>query len=283
MADIPAWLYRWRVTRDWQGHLNHGSIGGVDWAAPAGTAILAPSDGRLSFYTYRDGSSCLRVRRADGTSTEFLHGVLIGSSGRDVAAGERIGTSDGRKGQPGAGPSTGAHIHVHDINARGGRVYPFSTIAGGSTAPAGEIEDDDMALTPEQDARLKLIEAAIVSFPGGGQVISRLQVPGAGYDYLPAIVNQGHAIMQMLQALAVAAPDVDEKALAAEIAKLVPPVDTAALAAQLGPMIVSVLSGELEGVVTGADLEGLKADILGAIALVDENTLATFGLQRRAS
>jgi len=62
---------------------------------------------------------------------------------------------------------------------------------GTATAGSGGVpiqEEDDM--TPEQDARLKLIEMAVVRFPGDGTAASRLEVPGQKYDWLPAISNQ---------------------------------------------------------------------------------------------
>lgn len=132
---VPAWLAQYRVTDDWAAHRARGSLGGVDWAAPAGTPIFAPSDGIVDYRLFPDGSSVIRVKRSDGTATEFLHGHLVGENRRLVTNMTRIGTSDGRRGQPGAGPSTGAHIHAHDVSKSGVRVPPFSTI--GSLGPAG--------------------------------------------------------------------------------------------------------------------------------------------------
>lgn len=139
MGAVPAWLAKFRVTDDWADHRARGSLGGVDWAAPAGTPIYAPSDGVVDYRLFADGSSVIRVKRSDGTATEFLHGHLIGKSKRLVSNLTLIGKSDGRRGQPGAGPSTGAHIHAHDVAKSGVRVPPFSTIPNTTPAfiPAG--------------------------------------------------------------------------------------------------------------------------------------------------
>ena len=134
--SIPAWLDKWRVTSDWAAHRARGSLGGIDWATPTGTPIYAPSDGIADFSFYGDGSSVIRIRRADNTRTEFLHGTFLGGNFRPVKAGERVGTSDGRRGTRGAGSSTGPHIHAHDVTAAGARVPPFSTIRNARpTAP----------------------------------------------------------------------------------------------------------------------------------------------------
>lgn len=124
---IPAWLTGYRITGTWEDHLERGSLGGLDFGTPVGTAIYAPTDSEISFFYYGDGSSVIRATRPDGSKTEFLHGHLVGAP-RKARGLEKIGTSDGRPGTDGAGPSDGAHLHVHDITADGVRVYPFSTI-----------------------------------------------------------------------------------------------------------------------------------------------------------
>lgn len=123
----PDWLAGYPITGTWAAHLGWGSLGGVDYGMPVGTPLLAPSAGRLTFYVYKDGSSCARVEREDGTATEFLHGTPVGGA-RTVAEGEHIANSGGAKGSWGAGPSTGPHLHAHDLTAAGTRVEPFSTI-----------------------------------------------------------------------------------------------------------------------------------------------------------
>ena len=136
--SIPAWLAKWRVTSDWAAHRARGSLGGIDWATPTGTPIYAPSDGIVDFRFYGDGSSVIRIRRADNTRTEFLHGTFLGGNFRPVKAGERVGTSDGRRGTRGAGSSTGPHVHVHDVTAAGVRVPPFSTIRNAPITDTGQ-------------------------------------------------------------------------------------------------------------------------------------------------
>jgi len=143
---IPDWLSIYRITGTWEEHRARGSAGGIDWGTPAGTPIYAPSDGEIDFRFFGDGSSVLRIKRADGTATEFLHGTMSGSP-RAVVKDELIGYSDGRPGTTGSGPSDGEHLHVHDVTAEGVRVPPFTTItqlASNSVSNFIEQEDDDM-------------------------------------------------------------------------------------------------------------------------------------------
>lgn len=136
--SAPEWLDKWVITGTWQQHRARGSAGGIDYGAPRGTPIYAPSDGDVDYRRLGDGSSVARVRRPDGTATEFLHGVPHGEA-RPVRAGDLIATSDGRRGVWGAGPSTGPHIHVHDVDDDGQRVYPFSTITSTARRKARDM------------------------------------------------------------------------------------------------------------------------------------------------
>jgi hypothetical protein len=136
MSAVPYWLSRWKVTSTWLAHILRGSAGGIDYGAPVGTAILAASDGVVDYRVLSDGSSVARVTRPDGTATEMLHGRPVGKR-RTVKHLETIATSDGRRGVWGSGRSSGAHIHAHDVDTRGRRVRPFSTVPSGGTGGGG--------------------------------------------------------------------------------------------------------------------------------------------------
>jgi murein DD-endopeptidase MepM/ murein hydrolase activator NlpD len=80
---------------------------GVDMAAPAGTPILAPADGRVSISAdhYLNGGLTL-IDHGQGVSTAYLH-----QSRRLVTAGQRVtrGQLIGHVGQ--TGRATGPHLH----------------------------------------------------------------------------------------------------------------------------------------------------------------------------
>lgn len=150
MSSIPAWLTRYPVTSTWADHLARGSKGGVDYGTPVRTPVLAPPRGGIiRWFHLSDGSSVIRVDRGDGTATDFLHGHLTVAEGAKVQHMQQIGVTDGRKGTPGAGTSTGAHLHVHDISG-GQRRPPYSTIAaftGIDAAPISPEEEEEPMLT----------------------------------------------------------------------------------------------------------------------------------------
>jgi hypothetical protein len=170
------------VTGDWAAHRARGSLGGIDWATPTGTPLYAPSDGIADFRFYGDGSSVIRIRRADNTRTEFLHGTFLGGNFRPVKAGERVGTSDGRRGTRGAGRSTGPHVHAHDVTAAGVRVPPFSTIPNIPDESIAEEKEDDMLV--------------FISEKGDDAV----RVTGGGYRYRFETVNEFEAFRNVLEA-----------------------------------------------------------------------------------
>lgn len=153
---IPEWLSGYRITGTWEQHIAQGSTGGVDFGTPVGTPIYAPpGGGYVDYREFGDGSSVIRVKRPDGSATEYLHGHLVGRPREVIGSVEVIGTTDGRRGAPGAGPSDGPHLHVHDVTPAGVRVRPFTTISSETaslpgTTPITETNplEDDMTRPP---------------------------------------------------------------------------------------------------------------------------------------
>lgn len=198
MSGIPAWLAKWRVTGTWAAHIRRGSAGGVDFGAPAGTDILSPSAGVVSFRYFPDDSSVIRVTRPDGTATEFLHGHKVGRFPRVVRSGDHIGESDGRPGRDGAGPSNGAHIHVHDVTAAGSRVYPFSTIAsspaGGGASPIDTDEEDEDMKTAQMHFTDGTLTRRIAFTPGTAWYLEWTEGGSAIANALASAVDTGNSI-----------------------------------------------------------------------------------------
>lgn len=123
------------ISDDWADHIRRGSAGGIDYVMPVGTPLPAPSDGFVTFLPNNGtGGHTATIRRADGTRTQYMHLSRFVGAARTVRAGEIVGYSGGAKGAPGAGSSTGPHLHTHDLTASGKRVPPFSTIRKVSVA-----------------------------------------------------------------------------------------------------------------------------------------------------
>ena len=140
-----------RITADWTNHVSRTppSRGGVDYGCSVGTPILAPCDGRLEN---------LANNGTGGHTATFHHTGGLGKGWRDqymhlskfaeagtYKAGDVIGYSGGKKGAPGAGSSTGPHIHHHLIKPDGTRVDPRLYVTG--AAPAAPAPADPNAET----------------------------------------------------------------------------------------------------------------------------------------
>ncbi|MDK4653253.1 M23 family metallopeptidase [Kingella kingae] len=125
---------------------------GIDYAAPTGTKILAPSDGVVSFRGWKGGyGNTVMLSHRDGLETlyghmsSFISGVDVGTS---VKAGDVIGLVGS------TGRSTGSHLH-YEVRINGQHVNP-ATI----TLPAPELTDQDRAaLKQYQNTILSLMQS----------------------------------------------------------------------------------------------------------------------------
>ena len=95
---------------------------GVDWAAPAGTPVLAAGDGTVDkLYVSRSYGNYVRIAHANGFSTAYAHlaafadGLEVGSA---VVQGEQIGAVGM------TGSATGNHLHF-ELHHRGEPVDPL--------------------------------------------------------------------------------------------------------------------------------------------------------------
>ena len=110
---------------------------GVDYAAPTGTQILAPSDGLVSFRGWKGGyGNTIMITHATGIETlyghmsAFINGVNEGSA---VRAGDVIGLVGT------TGRSTGPHLH-YEVRINGQHVNP-ATVA----LPTPKLSATDLA------------------------------------------------------------------------------------------------------------------------------------------
>ncbi len=112
--------YGWREHPVLGGQKFHG---GVDLAAPQGTAILAARDGVVTAASYSSGNGYyVTINHGDGFSTSYLHMThYTVSVGQRVSAGQKIGECGS------TGISTGPHLHF-SIYYNGGTVNPANYI-----------------------------------------------------------------------------------------------------------------------------------------------------------
>ena len=111
---------------------HHSGRVGVDIALPVGTTLYALVDGQVAWAG--ESGNCgygVSIRHpGQHASITYCHlSAIQVSAGQHVAAGQLIGRSGGQPGTPGAGNSTGPHLHLH-IDAPSGRRCPQALLLG---------------------------------------------------------------------------------------------------------------------------------------------------------
>lgn len=144
---------------------------GSDYGVGVGTPVLAISNGVVTESSYNDlVGNFVRIDHDNGVTTRSIH-----LSTRSVTAGQRVtaGQQIGLSGQTGSA-ADGPHLHIEVYLNRTNRTDPhafFLTYVG-----PGNDEGDE--LTPEQDARLKNIEAILATDDNSGRAGIRGVVNG---------------------------------------------------------------------------------------------------------
>lgn len=123
----------YKVSDDWEEHKARGSAGGIDYEMPVGTPLPTPFGGVV---TNRPNNGAngnqTDIKLDNGYTISFLHlSEFKKQNGERVAAGSVIGLSGGAKGAPGAGSSTGPHVHIHMLDRNGTRVNFLDYIGTG--------------------------------------------------------------------------------------------------------------------------------------------------------
>lgn len=104
----------YRISDGWAEHLKRGSLGGTDYPMAVGTPLRAAAAGTV--YVTKNGGSGGYI-----ASLHTIYGVIqylhcsrfAVANGTKVAEGAIIAYSGGAKGAPGAGLSTGPHLHIY--------------------------------------------------------------------------------------------------------------------------------------------------------------------------
>jgi murein DD-endopeptidase MepM/ murein hydrolase activator NlpD len=162
-------LQRWRAHR------------GVDYAADAGTEIMATSDGVVVHRAWKGSfGNTVEIRHPNGWITRYAHLRAFKS---DVVLGTRVKQSDiiGYVGMTGL--ASGNHLHYEML--RGGRqIDPLSVdLPAGDPVPA----DDRDRWRTEMTSRMSLLE----SIPRAGPVRTRIAVAAPESDESAEPVEEG--------------------------------------------------------------------------------------------
>lgn len=120
----------YKVSDTFAGHKKRGSPGGVDFGAPTGSPIVAPAGGAVVVRPNAGAmGNAVFIYHMSGYRSEFYHlSKFKVGTGDNIKAGTVVGLSGGAKGSPGAGSSTGAHIHWSVIDPSGKQVDPLTVL-----------------------------------------------------------------------------------------------------------------------------------------------------------
>jgi len=155
-------LKRWRAHR------------GIDYAADAGTPIMATGDGVVTHRGPKgELGNAVEIRHPNGFTTRYGH---MRAFRRGVNVGTRVHQGDiiGYVGMTGL--ATGPHLHYEMLDRKGNRMDPLSV-----DLPAGDPvpRDDRSRWLAEKNARVALLEL----IPGAGPVRTAAQVDAASTDF----------------------------------------------------------------------------------------------------
>jgi murein DD-endopeptidase MepM/ murein hydrolase activator NlpD len=143
------------ILKTWRAHR------GVDYAADAGTPIMATSDGVVVHRAWKGSfGNTVEIRHPNGFLTRYAH---LSSFRSGVNVGTRVHQTDvvGYVGMTGS--ATGNHLHYEMLLRNGQQMDPLSVdLPAGDPVPA----DDRMLWMSEMATRVALLE----SIPGAGPV-----------------------------------------------------------------------------------------------------------------
>lgn len=123
--------------------------GGIDYAMPVGTPVMAAADGIVDTVTTQANSSrsygLYVVLKHEGFYTYYAHlSKSLVKVGDVVRQGQTIALSGGAKGAPGAGSSTGPHLHFEVKKSKGsGGQDPKSWFGKAKAAVANLFKSKD--------------------------------------------------------------------------------------------------------------------------------------------
>lgn len=117
----------------------HPGHPGIDYGVPVGTPIQASASGTVTHASNDDPNGYgnqVDIDHGGGWMTRYAHlSVIAVAVGQQVQAGQVIGASGGAAGAPGAGNSTGPHLHF-EIRSGGNPLDPAQYVTG---TPVGRL------------------------------------------------------------------------------------------------------------------------------------------------
>ena len=124
-----------RVSPGGKGSTDHK---GIDFGTAVGSTLTAVTSGHVS-YLGNDAAgygNWVEVQHDDGTKSRYAHMSQVNvSRGQKVTPGQPLGKSGGKAGAPGAGNSTGPHLHFEILDEKGVKINPAPYLSGAPASP----------------------------------------------------------------------------------------------------------------------------------------------------
>ena len=181
-------------------HARHPGISanhkGIDFGVKEGSPVYAFAAG-VVVETGNGGGygNYVVVKHADGTKSRYAHlkSILV-SKNQKVGAGAQVGRSGGRPGAPGAGNSTGPHLHLEVTNKAGVKVNPAPYLAGAGSqhTAAAQLVQKFISGKPAQSSPQGVKPLSEYSSPSIAALLSNVTDSGQPITYSELVKKVGH-------------------------------------------------------------------------------------------
>jgi hypothetical protein len=124
-----------RVSPGGKGSTDHK---GIDFGTAVGSTLTAVTSGHVSYLGNEAAGygNWIEVQHDDGTKSRYAHMSQVNvSRGQKVTPGQPLGKSGGKAGAPGAGNSTGPHLHFEILDEKGVKINPAPYLSGAPASP----------------------------------------------------------------------------------------------------------------------------------------------------
>ena len=162
--------------------------GGIDYAMPVGSPVLAAADGIVDQVTTQPNSSrsfgLYIVIKHEGFYTYYAHlSRAVVRVGQKVAQGSLIAYSGGKKGAPGSGSSTGPHLHfeVRKDKTNKKSIDPKSIFGKIKSSVSGLFKNDKASNAPDAGELAQFVlggDTPRGTMYAGGQLLAMIQQGG---------------------------------------------------------------------------------------------------------
>lgn len=185
------WPFSTSTVTEWPGQRPGSYHIGTDFGIGQGTPLRATVDGRVSRWTDQYGAYIVDIIADDGLLVRNGHLSRIDvSNGQRVTAGQQIGLTGGAPGTPGAGWSTGPHLHWELrrgsawIDPRNLNPQPLNF----GDNPQTESDSDMKVITGGTVALVGEYETTIYTSMAGGQGFS-IEANSKAYGNVGGLTN----------------------------------------------------------------------------------------------